>query len=442
MSKDTPDPVEIALAGLPVPRATPLPRLEQATRAGVVRDTIVRLWNDVQADRKYAGPTLSKGLRNARSLGSKDRRIASAVLYGMMRHEAVLTWLLQHAGAKNADALTQVMAYLVLAEGVSAEQAADACPNVDWAMSVDAEDAVRAWAATQSPAGALAFAASLPAGVADEWLNALGDEVVAFVRSLAERPAMAVRANRKRITREALLSRLEREGVSSRLGLLAPDALVLTQRANVEALPSFREGLFEVQDEGSQCLAELVPAFPGIKVVDFCAGAGGKSLALAAAGAEVWALDVRSRGLEELERRAFRNGVRIRTDVIRDRGALPIAPGWADVVLVDAPCSGTGVIRRHPEFRYRLGAERLAQCAKDQLTILNRAADLVSYTGQKLVYGTCSLMRAENDAIVESFLARRPMFRRGEVLGQDGWLWPHRGGTDGFYGVVLERTGL
>jgi len=360
----------------------------------------------------------------------------------MMRHEAVLTWLLKHAGVNNPDPLTQVMAYLVLAEGVSAEQAADPCPNVNWAMFVDAEDAVRAWAMTQSPAGALAFAASLPGAVAEEWLNALGNEVVALVRSLAERPAMAVRANRKRITREALLSRLEREGVSSRLGMLAPDALVLTQRANVEALPSFREGLFEVQDEGSQCLAELVPAFPGIKVVDFCAGAGGKSLALAASGAEVWALDVRSRGLEELERRAFRNGVRIRTDVIRDRGALPIAPGWADVVLVDAPCSGTGVIRRHPEFRYRLGAERLAQCAKDQLAILNRAADLVSYSGQKLVYGTCSLMRAENDDIVDAFLARRPMFRRGPMLGQEGWLWPHRGGTDGFYGVVLERAGL
>ena len=439
MDTETLDSVEIALAGLPVPRAAPLPRLEHATRAGVVRDTIVRLWAEVQADRKYAGPTLSKGLRNARSLGSKDRRIAAAVLYGMMRHEAVLRWLLDRAGQSRPDELTQVFAYLVLAEGVTGEVAESACPNVDWSVFASAEAQIGAWAADKSPAEALAFAASLPNAVAREWLEALQGEAVALVRSLAERPAMALRANRKRMTRQGLQERLEQEGVSSRLGTLAPDAVVLTQRANVEGLPSFREGCFEVQDEGSQCLAELVPVVLGTKVVDFCAGAGGKSLALAAAGAEVWALDVRSRGLEELERRAFRNGVRVRTDVIRDRGALPVAPGWADVVLVDAPCSGTGVLRRHPEFRYRLSADRLAQCAQEQLTILNRAADLVSYPGQKLVYGTCSLMRAENDGVIEAFLERRPAFRRGSVLGDQGWLWPHRAGTDGFYGIVLER---
>ena len=440
MTAPVPDPVAIALSGLPEQRATPLPRLDHALQPGVVRSTIVRLWDEVQAKRKYAGPTLSKGLRGARSLGSKDRRIASSVLYGMMRHQRVLAWSVERAGGRSDDGLTLVLAFLFLAEGAPIEAVAKAGPDLDWGLLSGVDGLVRDWAADRTAAEALGFAASLPAHVAGEWIEALGAESAAFVRSLMKRPPMAIRANSKRIDRDGLKARLESEGVPCRLGALAPHALVLQERTHVESLASFREGLFEVQDEGSQCLAELVGAFPGMKVVDFCAGAGGKSLALAAAGAEVWALDVRSNGLEELERRAFRNGVRVRTDRIRERGPLPVAPGWADVVLVDAPCSGTGVLRRHPEHRYRLSPDRIAQCGKDQATILTRAADLVAYPGQKLVYGTCSLLRAENDAVVDAFVERRPVFRRRSLLGENGWLWPHRDGTDGFYGVALERS--
>ena len=196
-------------------------------------------------------------------------------------------------------------------------------------------------------------------------------------------------------------------------------------RANLVGHPAFQRGWFEVQDLGSQRVSHFVDG-AGRTVLDLCAGAGGKALALAAAGAHVTATDVRTAALQELRRRAKRAGAVVRT-------VHRTAIGHYDRVLVDAPCSGSGVWRRHPEYRWRL-ADGVPSTLQSRL--LAEGADAVA-PGGELVYATCSVFRAENEAVVEGFLATHPAWRR---LRPDLRLAPHTDHTDGLYAAALGRA--
>jgi len=234
--------------------------------------------------------------------------------------------------------------------------------------------------------------------------------------------------------------------------------LVLSQRTNVQALSEFRRGFFEIQDEGSQLIAEVVAPGAG-PIVDFCAGAGGKTLALAdllAPQVPLIALDTRSHGLQALQRRAQRaTRCHITTHTLPRDGSLPEPVrrwrGQAARVLVDAPCTGTGVLRRHPETRLRLDAALLSTLPEQQSAILARASTLVA-PGGRLIYATCSVLPAENNEVVQRFLQNQDDFTLlplAEVLGEpralelgDGRVLqvaPHTHGTDGFYAAVLQR---
>lgn len=430
--------VQLATAALPVPPATPPPRLERAARPGLVRDITLEIWGQIRAEPAAAARILGRRLRYDRSLGSKGRRTASAALYGMIRHGAVLSLGLERAGGDPADPVQLLLAWLVAGDGLDPALAVRETPGVEYSHLRDLPALVAEHARSLEPAVALALGASLPIWLAQAWLAELGEEAGALAAAFAARPPMAIRVNLARIGREALIERLEREGVTAVPGQVAPHALVFAERRNVHILPSFRQGLFEVQDEGSQLLAGLVGARPAHRVVDFCAGAGGKALALADAGAQVLALDVRSDALGVLERRMGRAGQAIRYQLMDEEGPPPVKPGWADVVLVDAPCSSSGVLRRHPELRWLLTPDLVAARAALQRRILARAAPLVR-PGARLVYGTCSLLRAENQGNLDAFLQAHPDFEVVERLGQDGVLWPQRTGTDGFFGVALGR---
>jgi 16S rRNA (cytosine967-C5)-methyltransferase len=187
-------------------------------------------------------------------------------------------------------------------------------------------------------------------------------------------------------------------------------------------------------DEGSQRIASLVleATLPGTLVLDACAGAGGKTLALASGGREVLALDVREGALRELERRAARAGVTIATRRIDPDGPLPADLPRAATVLVDAPCSGSGVLRRSPAQRFGLDDRSLSTHRARQEGILDRMSALV-LPGGRLVYATCSVLREEDEEVVGAFLARHARFS----LASEHHLWPHRDGTDGFYAAVL-----
>jgi 16S rRNA (cytosine967-C5)-methyltransferase len=304
-----------------------------------------------------------------------------------------------------------------------------------------------------------ALDASLPDFLAARFLRQFGDHADAEAAAMNERAPLTARVNLLRTTRESLLERLRAEGVDARPTPLSPLGIFLETRQNAFALPSFREGLFELQDEGSQLLGLLVDA-PPTRVVDACAGAGGKTLQLAAQmrnRGELFALDIDARRLEELKRRARRADVHnVRIRPIPPSGpevapALVDLADRADRVLVDAPCSGTGTFRRKPDARYRLTEAMLAQHVERQRLLLEQFAPLVR-PGGRMVYGTCSLLEEENEAVVASFLERHPGFRTlppadrlgpelgGKVSTGDFLrLSPARHGTDGFFGAILLR---
>jgi 16S rRNA (cytosine967-C5)-methyltransferase len=309
---------------------------------------------------------------------------------------------------------------------------------------------------------------SLPDFIAEALVAERGaDEADRLAAALSERAPMTVRANTLKGEAAALIVELAAEGIAARAGEHARAAVVIEGRTNLFGLRAFQEGRFEAQDEGSQLIAELVAPPPGGRVVDYCAGAGGKTLAIAADLANrgrIVACDVDGRKLGELKRRARRAGAS-NVQAIELPPSPPGTPpphlpdaltameGRADRVLVDAPCTGVGALRRNPEARWRLMPDDLRRLPELQLAIALRALDLVA-VGGRLIYATCTVLRAENQAVVERLMAARP----GLELVSPKEIWgaaravplcdpsatflevlPHRHGTDGFFAAVLRR---
>ena len=289
-----------------------------------------------------------------------------------------------------------------------------------------------------------------PAGIAPAWLAAKlaatlsADELPA----LLERAPLDLRINRLKATREAIAVALP-EAVP---GALAPDALRLPEGTRVETLPVFEQGLVEVQDEGSQLVAAACKAAPGMIVIDLCAGAGGKTLALAAAmtgQGRLIACDVDRPRLSRLAPRAERAGATFIETRLLDGGredlALTDLVGEADVVLIDAPCSGTGTWRRNPEARWRLTPERLDRLRGMQAHVLKLGAPLVK-PGGRLVYAVCSLLDEEGSAQIDTFLSANSGWKAidpliaGHMHGAGRRLTPSQDDTDGFFIAALERA--
>jgi 16S rRNA (cytosine967-C5)-methyltransferase len=259
------------------------------------------------------------------------------------------------------------------------------------------------------------------------WLEAhleaeLGVEAEAFCAAVAEPGPICLRANRLLCTREMLAARLSSEGIETEPGDRAPDALLVrTPRANLFGSSAWRDGWFEPQDEGSQLVGLLAR---GEEVLDLCAGAGGKSLLLAAGGARVLAYDVDTGRVARLRSRAARAKASIE---VLER------PRAAETVLVDAPCSEIGTLRRGPDLRWRIDPLSLVTLPALQREILQSAAPLAL---RRLVYVTCTLNRAENEEVASSFERAHPELRRTETLV----LLPHRDGADGFFAACWQRA--
>jgi 16S rRNA (cytosine967-C5)-methyltransferase len=288
--------------------------------------------------------------------------------------------------------------------------------------------------------------------LADRFGPALTTELTA----LTEPAPLDLRANTLKTTRDEAHAALAAERLDARPTSLSPWGLRLDGRRPITAGPAFQSGLIEIQDEGSQLVALLLDAHPGMRVCDYCAGAGGKTLALAATmqnHGQIIACDVSAARLDNAVRRLRRAGAHnverhllVRGDKWPKRHAAVF-----DRVLVDAPCTGTGTWRRNPDARHRLTEADLAELLTRQAGILNDAAKLVR-TGGRLVYATCSLLLAENEAQVSHFLAAHPGFsvvplsRAWPLAGSPPctgdfmFLTPARHGTDGFFAAVLERV--
>lgn len=277
-----------------------------------------------------------------------------------------------------------------------------------------------------------------------DWLDELGiaelGETVwtKEINALNKQADVILRANTLKTTKEKLQELLSKFDIATETINGYSDALRLKERANIFKNDAFKSGLFEVQDASSQLVAELLDVKPGMKVVDTCAGAGGKSLHLAALmenKGHVISLDIYEGKLRELKRRARRNGAHnIETRVISSTKVIKKLYDKADRVLIDAPCSGLGVLRRNPDAKWKIQPDFLAKIKDTQQDILQRYSRMVK-SGGKLVYATCSILPSENQKQVEKFLASNEEF----TFVEDKKILAHESGFDGFYMALLQR---
>lgn len=277
--------------------------------------------------------------------------------------------------------------------------------------------------------------------------------------SLNEQAPITLRVNTLKSTVEQCQDKLRNEGIETTRTPYSPVGLNLSKRTNVFSLAAFKEGYFEVQDEGSQLLTLIIDPKPNVKLLDACAGAGGKTLAFAALmknRGEIYAVDIHGFRLEELRKRTKRAGVQnVRVQEIQTLEDLAERyAGFFDIVLVDAPCSGLGTIRRNPGMKWLVTGQTVREVSEKQISILHSSAPLVKLGG-KLIYATCTLLREENENVVEGFLPAHPDFRISDASGSaERWsiagaaagkyikLLPHLHGTDGFFCAVLEKQAV
>jgi 16S rRNA (cytosine967-C5)-methyltransferase len=400
--------------------------------------------------------------RRRRYIGAKDRGHIAGHVYTVLRHRSALDWWIAKHPV-DIGPKSRVLAALVLAESWRPEVVAACCDGDRFrpAPLTEAEDRLLRGLTTRTlrhPEMPRAVASDLP-----DWLEPYFERVFGkgLEREMAALNALAsidLRVNLLKADWETARRALAAEGVAAEPTPWSPVGLRLAERVPLGGLSAFKEGLVEVQDEGSQITALLADARPGMRVVDFCAGAGGKTLALAAGMAnrgKLVACDVSAHRLERAVRRLRRAGVgnaerRVLTSE-RDKWVKRHAGGF-DRVLIDAPCLGTGTWRRNPGDKWRVTPEDLVSLIVRQQEILRSAARLVR-PGGRLVYATCSVLREENEEQAEAFLSAEPEFSvvpatrawsetiGGPSPGGDRYLrlTPARHGTDGFFVAIFER---
>jgi 16S rRNA (cytosine967-C5)-methyltransferase len=403
--------------------------------------------------------------RRHRFAGSKDRGAISEHVFAVLRHRASLDWWLTRAGAAT-DARKRLLASLVLIEHWRPGEIAKACDGDRFRP--EPLDAGERHMLAELQENELVHS-GMPAearGNYPEWIGpalaaALGRDMPREMAALEEGGALDLRVNLLKTDREAARAALAREGVEAMRTPLSPLGLRVFERIPLGTLDAFRNGLVEVQDEGSQIAALLADAMPGLRVVDFCAGAGGKTLAMAASmenRGHLVACDTSEKRLERAAERLRRAGI----SIVQRKALISARDPWVkrhaksfDRVLVDAPCTGSGTWRRNPDAKWRLKPGDIEELTALQAEILDSACRLAK-PGGWLIYVTCSLLLEENERQVERFLAGHaeftllpvaPIWRatvggdcpaRGDMLR----LSPARHGTDGFFVALMERAAL
>lgn len=276
-----------------------------------------------------------------------------------------------------------------------------------------------------------------------DWLDEIGEKELGKkwdeeLAALNVEARVVLRVNTLKITVKELQQKLEEREVVTSVDKNYPDALILEERQNVFQLPEFKEGLFEVQDAGSQAISYFAKVKPGMRIIDACAGAGGKTLHLAAlleGRGRIIALDTEEWKLDELKKRARRGGVQtVETRVIDSSKVIKRLENSADLLLLDVPCSGIGVLRRNPDAKWKLSPEFVESVKTAQQDILTSYSSMVK-PGGTMVYATCSILHSENEDQVKKFLETKPPFE----LNEEKRIWPSEG-FDGFYMARLTHT--
>jgi 16S rRNA (cytosine967-C5)-methyltransferase len=401
--------------------------------------------------------------KTRRYIGSKDRAAIAGMFYGVLRHRAQLDWWLARAGAAPTARL-RVVAWLALGEGWTMARFDEAFSSAPFAPKRLDETERRAAKALvghtlDHPDQPLDVRHNYPAWIEAALRERFGDELEAEMKALAAPAPLDLRANVLKTTREAALAMLAAEGLTVEPTPWSPLGIRVEGRPPLGTLAAFREGLVEVQDEGSQLAALLVDPAPGMRVCDFCAGAGGKSLTMAAAmnnKGHIVACDVSAKRLEGAVRRLRRAGVfNVESRVLSSERDpwVKRQRGKFDRVLVDAPCTGTGTWRRNPDAKWTLTPQDAAELVALQRRILDSAARLVK-PGGRIIYATCSLLPQENEQQAAWFAMTHPDFTPvpvaeiwSRVTGRAAMerdlylrLSPARHNTDGFFAAIFEKS--
>ncbi len=415
----------------------------------------IDLLAEIEADARPADAVANSFFRNRRFIGAGDRREVSALVWGVLRARRHLGWWLEKFGAKATPRL--LLSAQALFSGLTLHKIALAFnagrygpPPLSEVETIVLEKF--AGHTLEHPNMPEAVKYEVPDWVLPRLAAQYGQALPAEMAALAATAPLDLRVNALKATREEAVAALRAEQLDARPTPYSPWGLRLAGRQSITGGKAFQDGMVEIQDEGSQLVALLVDAKPGMRVADYCAGAGGKTLAIAQMmenKGHIVACDVSAPRLDGAIKRLRRAGVHN-----AERHLLEPGDKWTkrqaqkfDRVLVDAPCTGTGTWRRNPDARLRLKENDLAEILPKQAMILDQAARLVK-PGGRLIYATCSLLSEENEAQVSAFLARAPEFRQiplgsplpdalhGELLR----LTPRANGTDGFFGAVMERA--
>lgn len=376
----------------------------------------------------YADKVIERLLRANRKWGARDRGFIAETTYDMVRWWRWLWALYGKEPSLKRKELYRLFGVYWQWKGYPLPD----WPQFDLVRELDLEHA------RQSLPDDIGLHQSFPEWLHQKALAELGTENWPAIAAALNQPApLALRTNTLKIQRDELQNRLAAEGIETEKAQRSDVGLFCRERSNTFRLPSFAEGLFEVQDTGSQCIAPFLAPQPGERVIDACAGAGGKSLHLAALmqnKGSLIALDVEGRKLNELKRRARRNGVHnIESRLIDSAKVIKRLADTADRLLLDVPCSGTGVIKRNPDTKWKLQPEHLEKVRSMQREILGQYPDMLR-TGGKMVYATCSILPSENEEQVRWFLSQRPEFR----LINEQRLAPGPE-NDGFYMALLAK---
>lgn len=392
-----------------------------------------------------ADGVLSRYFRERRALGQHERAFVAEAVFGVLRHKRVLDHLTGHANPQRL-----LLAWLVKFQGTGASELASL-------LSAGETADLEKLAAVSLNALPPAVRAELPDWVYERLVPRLGEaEVLVLGNALQEPAPLDLRVNVLRADRAGVVESLRASGIDANPTPYSPIGVRVAGRPAINRSPLFLEGAIEVQDEGSQLVGYLVAPRRQELVVDFCAGAGGKSLMLGAmmhSQGRLYAFDLSPGRLSRMKPRLKRSGLsNIHPHLLaseRDTKVKRLA-GKIDRVLVDAPCSGFGTLRRNPDLKWRQSPAAVDEMRVKQTAILRAAATLVK-PGGRLVYATCSLLEEENEAIVDDFVAGHRDFSPlscTSILKQHGIaidagerlrLWPHVHGTDGFFAAALER---
>ena len=386
--------------------------------------------NEIFNEDGYADKVVQKLLKRDKRWGSRDRSFVAETVYEIVRWKRLYAEIAEVKEPFSRENLWRIFAVWATLRGITLPDWKQIGPTPTRRIKGRFDELIKI----------RKFRESIP-----DWMDEIGEQELGAkwekeLKALNEQAPVVLRTNTLKISRDKLRSALEDEDIDTEFIKGYPDALQLTERKNVFTSDAFKNGFFEVQDASSQLVANFLDVQPGQRVVDTCAGAGGKTLHLSALmqnKGQIIAMDIYGNKLKELKRRAKRAGAHnIEPRTIESTKDIKKLHGKADRILIDAPCSGLGVLSRNPDAKWKLQPEFLDSIRQTQSEILESYSKMVK-PGGKLVYATCSILPSENQNQVEHFLTTET--GKNFSFIKDKKILSHQSGYDGFYMALLER---